>query len=553
MAPAGSEIMAKSDKVVAVHWFRQDLRLHDNPALCAALDGADQFYPVFIFDGKVASSENSKFHRMRFLHESLECLDAQFQSFGGRLYTFQGGTTRTLENICEEWGVTRLTYQEEPEAIWKERDDNVKHLCEKLGVERIAKTGHTLWNPHDIIECNGGTPPLTYDIFTHVTKLMGLPNKPLEIPDFTNRLVVAQDFESKFKLPEYGSLGFREEAKAPDNRFNKWKGGEDEALKLMHLRLKVEEVAFSSGYILPNQYLPELCAPPRSLSAHLKFGCLSVKRFYWEIQQAYVKVVGRESNGVELGVVAQLIWREFFYTMSAQNLKYGQIEGNRICLPIPWYTNAEFEERVEMGRTGYPFVDAIMNQLRLEGWIHHVGRHMVASYLTRGDLWLSWEVGVKIFEKYLLDYDWSICAGNWMWVSSSAFEKALDCPKCFDPVKYGQRMDPNGDYVRRYVPALKKYPLKYLFQPWLAPAKVQQDAGCIVGKDYPARMNDHKVSARECNSHMDQIRKSMVDQLRQHCAPSSDKETRQFVWLPDHMASGTKCSGDDLCDGIAGL
>ncbi|KAF6038965.1 cry [Bugula neritina] len=158
-----------------------------------------------------------------------------------------------------------------------------------------------------------------------------------------------------------------------------------------------------------------------------------------------------------------------------------------------------------------------------------------------------------MFRKYLLDYDWSICAGNWMWVSSSAFEKALDCPRCFDPVKYGRRMDPYGLYVRRYVPVLKKMPLKYLFQPWLAPRKVQEDANCIVGKDYPERLNDHNSSAKDCNSKMDRVRQTMTEHVRDHCAPSSEQETRQFVWLPDEMALGEKCSGDDHCEGIAGL
>lgn len=545
-----SEPEIPAGKVVSLHWFRQDLRLHDNPSLLQSLIDSVEFYPVFIFDGKVASCENSKYHRFRFLHESLTDLDESLAEHGGRLYTFRGETLRTLEMLIQEWGVTRLTYQAEPEAIWKSRDDGVADLCEKLNVERHCMTGHTLWDPHHIISKNGGMPPLTFSIFKHVTDTLGPPKKPLPYPEFRDTLSVCADFEERFKLPSVADLGFREEALEPDSRLNKWKGGEEEGVRLMTLRLLEEAVAFSSGYMLPNQYIPELCAPPKSLSAHLKFGCLSVRRFYWCIQDKYLEVVGKGTAESKVGIVAQLIWREFFYTMSAQNANYGKIQGNPICLPIPWYDNPEHERKVEMGETGFPFVDAIMNQLRTEGWVHHVGRHMIASYLTRGDLWLSWEAGVRIFEKYLIDYDWSICAGNWMWVSSSAFEKALDCPKCFDPVRYGQRMDPNGEYIRKYIPALTHMPLKYLFQPWLAPKKIQEEADCIVGKDYPARINDHKASARDCNMKMQQIRTAMSGKVSEICAPSDDKETRQFVWLDDKRATDNPCTADSLCSGI---
>ncbi len=123
-------------------------------------------------------------------------------------------------------------------------------------------------------------------------------------------------------------------------------------------------------------------------------------------------------------VAQQLVWREFFYTMSVNNPYYGEMERNELCLNVPWYPHEDRPEWYAFAeaRTGYPFIDAGMRQLYKEGWIHHVVRNAISCFLTRGDLWINWEPGLRLFLKYQLDADWSVCAGNWMWISSSAFE-----------------------------------------------------------------------------------------------------------------------------------
>lgn len=188
--------------------------------------------------------------------------------------------------------------------------------------------------------------------------------------------------------------------------------------------------------------------------------------------------------------------------------------------------------RWRSGRTGFPFVDAAMRQLRAEGWLHHAVRNAVASFLTRGTLWLSWEHGLQHFLKYLLDADWSVCAGNWMWVSSSAFEALLDSSDCACPVRLGQRLDPSGEYVRRYVPELGRMPAQYVYEPWRAPLAVQERAACVVGQHYPAPLADHAAAAGRNAQAMQRMR----ERLRQappHCCPSSEDEIRQFMWLHD--------------------
>lgn len=130
-----------------------------------------------------------------------------------------------------------------------------------------------------------------------------------------------------------------------------------------------------------------------------------------------------------------------------------------------------------------------MTQLRLEGWIHHLARHMVACFLTRGDLFQSWEEGLRVFDEYLIDGDWSLNTGNWMWLSCSAFFHQYF--RVYSPVAFGKKTDPDGDYIRKYVPALKDFPKSYIYEPWTAPMPLQKQAKCIIGVDYPKPIVDH--------------------------------------------------------------
>lgn len=187
-----------------------------------------------------------------------------------------------------------------------------------------------------------------------------------------------------------------------------------------------------------------------------------------------------------------------------------------------------------------------MAQLREEGWIHHIARHAVACFLTRGDLWISWEEGMKVFEELLLDADWSVNAGMWMWLSCSSFFQQFF--HCYCPVKFGRKADPNGDYIRRYLPVLKNMPTRYVVQitvasrnisiiicffcryihePWNAPESVQRSAKCIVGKDYPLPMVNHAVASRINIQRMKQV----YQQLSKYRTNESDKYACKFSFV----------------------
>lgn len=174
------------------------------------------------------------------------------------------------------------------------------------------------------------------------------------------------------------------------------------------------------------------------------------------------------------------------------------MEANPICLQVNWRDDKEADLHFEAwknAKTGYPWIDAIMTQLNTEGFIHHLARHSVACFLTRGDLWISWERGARYFEKVLLDADYFLNNGNWMWLSASAFFSSYW--RVYSPVAFGKNFDKEGKYIRHFLPVLKDMPVQYIYEPWKAPIEVQKKAKCIIGKDYPLRIVEHEIISKE--------------------------------------------------------
>lgn len=223
------------------------------------------------------------------------------------------------------------------------------------------------------------------------------------------------------------------------------------------------------------------------LSPYLKFGCLSSRLFYQRLKQT---IGTAKHSKPPVSLIGQLMWREFYYVVAYATPNFDKMVGNPVCCQVPWQNNESHLEKWKNGQTGYPFIDAIMRQLKQEGWIHHLARHAVACFLTRGDLWISWEEGQKVFEEWLLDADWALNAGNWMWLSASAFFHQFF--RVYSPVAFGKKTDKTGEYIRKYVPELKKYTSEYIYEPWKAPLSMQKTADCIIGKDYPKRIVVHE-------------------------------------------------------------
>uniref|UniRef100_A0AAV2IXS3 Cryptochrome-1 n=1 Tax=Knipowitschia caucasica TaxID=637954 RepID=A0AAV2IXS3_KNICA len=481
------------------NYIAKGLRLHDNPSLKDSLLGADTVRCVYILDPWFAGSSNVGINRWRFLLQSLEDLDSSLRKLNSRLFVIRGQPTDVFPRLFKEWKISRLSYEYDSEPFGKERDAAIKKLATEAGVEVTVCVSHTLYDLDKIIELNGGQSPLTYKHFQTLISHMD----PVEVPVETITAEVmgkcttplSEDHDDKFGVPSLEELGFDIEGLSSAV----WPGGESEALTRLERHL--ERKAWVANFERPRMNANSLLASPTGLSPYLRFGCLSCQLFYFKLTDLYRKV--KKNSSPPLSLYGQLLWREFFYTAATNNPCFDKMESNPICVQIPWDRNPEALAKWAEGRSGFPWIDAIMTQLRQEGWIHHLARHAVACFLTRGDLWISWEEGMKVFEELLLDADWSVNAGSWMWLSCSSFFQQFF--HCYCPVGFGRRTDPNGDYIRRYLPILRGFPAKYIYDPWNAPESVQKAAKCIIGVHYPKPMVHHAEASRLNIERMKQI------------------------------------------------
>lgn len=507
--------MPRSHKKHILHWFRKGLRLHDNPALKEALKGADTYRCVYILDPWFAGSTQVGIAKWRFLLQCLEDLDASLRKLNSRLFVIRGQPTDVFPRIFREWNITSLSFEEDPEPFGKERDAAIRHLAKEAGVEVIVKTSHTLYELQKIIGYNNGVPPLTYKRFQAILSKMDSPKQPedtITSEDIgSTKTPISDEHDDKFGVPSLEELGFDTEGLGPTI----FRGGETEALARLERHL--ERKAWVASFEKPKMTTQSLFPSQTALSPYLRFGCLSSRTFYWKLRELFRKV--KKRSDPPLSLHGQLLWREFFYTAATNNPNFDQMSDNPICVQVPWDKNPEALAKWAEGKTGFPWIDAIMTQLRQVGWIHHLARHSVACFLTRGDLWISWEEGMKVFEELLLDADWSVNAGMWMWLSCSSFFQQFF--HCYCPVGFGRRADPTGDFIRKYLPVLKGYPPKYIYEPWNAPESVQKAAKCIIGKDYPVPMVNHAEVSKINTERMKQVYQHLA--LRASAAASIPK------------------------------
>ncbi|XP_046364932.2 cryptochrome-1-like isoform X1 [Haliotis rufescens] len=500
-------ISAMSHKTI--HWFRKGLRIHDNPALLAAVKDGEELWPIFVLDPWFAKNARVGINRWRFLLQSLKNLDENLKKVNSRLFVIQGSPTEVFPGLFKQWEITRLTFEVDTEPYAVARDEEVQQLAHQHGVEVVTEVSHTLFDVKKTIQKNGGSPPLTYQRLQTLISQMGAPPSPantLTKEEMKDCRTPQADDTEKYSVPALEDLDKCVDELGP----NLYPGGETEALTRMERYLKKTNwiCSFEKPKTEPNSLQPSTTV----LSPYLKFGCLSARTFYFRLLEVYR--VNKKHTQPPVSLHGQLLWREFFYTVGSGTSNFDRMEGNSVCTQVPWENNKELLEAWTQARTGYPFIDAIMTQLRQEGWIHHLARHAVACFLTRGDLWISWEEGQKVFEELLLDADWSLNAGNWMWLSASAFFHQYF--RVYSPIAFGKKTDKNGDYIRKYLPQLKKFPAQYIYEPWKSPQSVQKAAGCVIGKDYPKPIVDH-----------DNVRKANIKKMAAAYAKRKEMATKE--------------------------
>jgi cryptochrome len=276
------------------------------------------------------------------------------------------------------------------------------------------------------------------------------------------------------------------------------KGGESIALITLDEIIKNEKytATFEKPKTSPAAFEPQSTT---LLSAHLHFGSLSCREFYWRVQDVVDRYKGKASTP-PTSLTGQLLFRDMYFgAQAALGYSFGQTVANPQCKLIPWHLPStidpdtklitgkyqiddpiaeEWFKRWKYGRTGFPWIDALMRQLRAEGWIHHLGRHSVACFLTRGGCYVDWERGAEVFEEWLIDHEAACNIGNWQWLSCTAFFSQFY--RVYSPVAFPTKWDKKGEFVRKYVPELSEFGDKFIYEPWKAPIGDQKKWGCLV-------------------------------------------------------------------------
>eukprot|EP00931_Biecheleriopsis_adriatica_P120270 TRINITY_DN95388_c0_g1_i1.p1 TRINITY_DN95388_c0_g1~~TRINITY_DN95388_c0_g1_i1.p1 ORF type:complete len:590 (-),score=114.32 TRINITY_DN95388_c0_g1_i1:96-1838(-) len=473
-------------------WFRKGLRLQDNAPLVEASKKGVQVVPFFILDPWFADGTKVGVNRFNFLLESLKDLDEQLRSkHKNRLLVFRGRPEEVLEELFRGKGVVKIGsifWEIDTEPYAKERDVRISALAKDCGVEAHSFSGHTLLDVDATIAQKGFKPPISMKSIQNLVKAAGPIREAFPEP-FLPPLEV-----DGFEVPQISEL-YKE---VPSSRG--FPGGESEALR------RLASVCADAEYVCSFEK-PKTASTGRKgspwepsttgLSPYFKFGCLSVRTAWHAFSKCQQ---GRQHSLPPQSLHGQILFRDMFYLLGAAVPNFDKDEGNSMCKQIPWGKDAELLAAWEEGRTGYPFIDALMRQLRQTGWMHHLGRHAVACFLTRGDLWQHWTAGRDIFDRLLLDSDWAVNNGNWLWLAgvapfSAPFFRVYD--PCPGP-KSSLNAEQTGEFVKHFVPELKAMPARYLYKPWTAPLAEQKKAGCIIGTDYPKPIVDHQAS-RDAN------------------------------------------------------
>jgi deoxyribodipyrimidine photo-lyase len=470
-------------KSVAIIWFRRDLRVDDQPALRKTFSQGAAVVPLYIHapeeEGAWAPGAASRW----WLHHSLKNFDGRLKSLGSRLILRRGPTLQALLDLCDETGATQIYWNRLFEPSLVARDRKIEEELRAKGKEVYVDNGTGIFPPWRLLKGNG----LPYKVFTAFwNNLRSLTvDAPVHAPK--SKLRAPGRWPRSVALPELGLLPGGKWAEGIDNA---WEPSEEGAGRLLKRFTRRAVQDYSSGRDLPER------EGTSRLSPFLHFGEVSVRRaWHCAAKQPH-----------SLPFLRQLAWREFatylLYYFPFTPDKPLRDEFERFA----WRKDSENLRAWQQGKTGYPFVDAGMRQLWKTGWMHNRVRMVAASFLVK-HLLTDWREGARWFWDTLVDADLANNTMGWQWVAGCGAD-AAPYFRIFNPVLQGQRFDPQGDYVRRWVPELAHLPAAWIHRPWEAPGEVLREAGVELGHNYPAPVVEHSGSRKRALMAYHRMKKS---------------------------------------------
>ncbi len=456
----------------AIVWFRQDLRLTDNPALSHALARHSTVIPVYLHGPEEEGDWPPGGASRWWLQHSLESLARDLRATGSQLLLRSGSALPALRKLVQETGATGVYWNRryEPDSI--ARDQVVKSELRGDGLTVESFNGSVLFEPWEIGTKTGGP----YQVFTPFWKAclaqLSVP-APLDSPSAIpgpSHWPVSESLAMWKLLPELQwDAGF---AKA-------WSPGEAGAAQNLTRFLKHAVSSYREGRNAPGE------AGTSRLSPHLHFGEISPRQVWEAVQRAFRGAPPEDARTF----LTEIGWREFAYHILFHFPHTPSTPLRADFQRFAWETNPAHLRAWQRGLTGYPIVDAGMRELWTTGWMHNRVRMIVGSFLTK-DLRISWTAGARWFWDTLVDADLASNTLGWQWIGGCGAD-AAPYFRVFNPMTQGEKFDPAGTYVRRWVPELSQLPNRVIHQPWTASPEELRRAGVELGKTYPQPIVDH--------------------------------------------------------------
>jgi deoxyribodipyrimidine photo-lyase len=442
-----------------VHWFRDDLRLRDNTALDALAQRVEQWLPVFVLDPRLADAPWRP--RQRFLLESLALLGRDLERRGVPLLVREGLPERVLPELAAKLGATWVSFNVGATPFAHHRDAQVRSALEERGTSVIACADRIVYRAGEVRTRSGGP----YSVYTPYRNAWWArwredPRRP------------ARDRALPAPIPGFAA----DPIPAPQPRSGEAVAVAAPGEAAAQRRLR----EFLAGPVA--RYRADRDRPDRDgtsrLSAALRFGTISIRDCF-----ASAEAAAQGDRRLREGVAKwldELIWRDFYAAVLEEHPRVLGGSYRRQYDAVAWNHDAAGFAAWCEGRTGYPLVDAGMRQLLATGWMHNRVRMVVASFLTK-DLLIDWRAGERFFFECLVDGDPASNNGGWQWAASTGTDPQPYF-RIFHPIAQGQRWDPDGEYVRRWVPELRAVPGARVHEPWRdAPQRL----------DYPRPIVDH--------------------------------------------------------------
>ena len=461
-------------------WFRRDLRLDDHTALSKALQHAKHVHAAFIFDSAILDKLPRQDRRVAFIHASLQELDAAWRERAGDdnagLVVRHGVAAHEVVVLAQQLGVQAVFthHDDEPEAL--SRDAQVRGGLANHGIAFHSFKDHVVFERSEVLTQSGNP----YGVFTPYKNAW---LKKVSASDLAARPTKAQPGQLAgvpkallHPMPSLQDMGF-EAVDLVSLHIHPGMSGAQSLLKDFDKRM---------GQYEDTRNFPAVKGPSY-LSVHLRFGTVSIRQL---ARMAHPRAV--EGDAGAQTWLSELIWRDFYHQImhhhphvvhSAFKSDYDQIH---------WDKDKQAKTLFKAwcdGQTGYPLVDAAMAQINQSGYMHNRLRMVVASFLVK-DLGIDWRWGEAYFAQHLIDFDLAANNGGWQWASSSGCD-AQPYFRIFNPINQSEKFDPQGKFIRRYLPQLSGLSDKSIHAPWLAKPVELQSAGLALGQNYPMPIVDH--------------------------------------------------------------